>query len=66
MIKKNRWIKVLGIALSFPSTILVLGYVLFNLHTEGLISKNTSAIVFFLVIFSLLFTMGYYALKKKD
>jgi hypothetical protein len=61
----RKWVKTLGLALSFPSTIFGAAASLFWAVGQGYISKLVAILVFLLVIGNILFLMVYYAFKNK-
>ena len=64
--KNGKYLKVLGLAISFPSTILFLAFGTYKLVEEGIISLNLGFGVFFIVIFNILWLMVRYAFNKKN
>lgn len=64
--KYGKYLKVLGLAISFPSTILTLAFGIFKLVEAGVVSKNIGFGIFFIVIFNILWLMIRYAFFKKD
>ena len=61
-----KYIKVLGLALSFPSLILSLAYCTYLLVENEIVSMAVGYSIFFIVIFNILWLMIRYALNKKD
>ena len=64
--KKNKWYKVLALALSLPSTILFMGWGTWKVVEMGLIEKKLAFIIFLLVICNSLILMVVYAVKIKN
>tara|TARA_B100000927_G_C16257908_1_gene386243 strand:- start:13 stop:216 length:204 start_codon:yes stop_codon:yes gene_type:complete len=64
--KYGKYLKVLGLAISFPSTILTLAFGVFKLVEAGVVSRNIGFGIFFVVIFNILWLMIRYAFLKKD
>jgi hypothetical protein len=62
----QKWVKVLGIAMSLPSTIFVTAYGSFKLSELGYLSKVQAVLLFLAIVCNMLFMMVYYALKKKN
>lgn len=62
----KKWVTVLGLAMSLPSTILGTAYIAHLLVKEGYISKVVGFGAFFLVIANIFYWMIWYALKNKD
>jgi ABC-type multidrug transport system permease subunit len=59
-----KWVKLVGLALSFPSTIFVSAYLSMSLHQAGYLSKIQSVLLFLAVVLNSLFMIVYYAYKK--
>jgi hypothetical protein len=64
--KYGKYLKVLGLAISFPSTILTLAFGVHKLVDQGLVSRNLGFGLFFIVIFNILWLMVRYAFNKKN
>ncbi len=62
----KKWLKIMALAMSFPSTIFIMAYGVMKLHELGYIEKSTAAILFVLAISNTLFLMVYYAFKRKN
>jgi len=62
----QKWLKVLGIAMSLPSTIFVTAYGSFKLSELGYLSKVQAVLLFLAIVCNMLFMMVYYALNKKN
>jgi purine-cytosine permease-like protein len=62
----KKWIKIMGLAMSLPSTIIVMAWSTMELYKKGYLSQTQAVILFLAVIFNLLFMMVYYAYKKKN
>ena len=62
----KKWIKIMGLAMSLPSTIAVMAWGTMELKNRGILSQTEAVILFLAVIFNVLFTMVYYAYKKKN
>ena len=63
---KTKWLKIMGLALSLPSTILFLGWGTMHLAELKIITKTQGILIFLAVIVNILFTMVYYAYKRKN
>lgn len=66
MNNKTKWLQIMGLALSLPSTIFVVGWGAFHLAEIGLISKLVALLILLAVVGNLLFLMVYYAYKRKN
>ncbi|ATH06387.1 hypothetical protein BIY24_00035 [Halobacteriovorax marinus] len=62
----KKWLQVTGLALSFPSTILVAAYVMKLLVEKEILSKTTGVLIFLAIIFNTIYLMVYYAFKNKN
>jgi hypothetical protein len=62
----KKWIKIMGMAMSLPSTIFVMAYISMELKKAGYLSQTQAVLLFLAVVCNLLFMMVYYAYKKKD
>lgn len=61
-----KWIKIVGIALSLPSTIFITAIGTNKIHELGYLTKIQAVLLFLAIVLNMLFTMVYYALKKKN
>ena len=61
-----KWIKIVGIAMSLPSTIFVTAWLSMKLHEIGYISEVQAVLLFLAVVCNMLFMMVYYAVKRKN
>ena len=64
--KNGKYLKLLALTISFPSTILFLAYGTYQLVEENIISRNVGFGIFFIVIFNILWLMVRYAFNKKN
>ena len=64
--KYGKYLKTMGLAISFPSTILILAYSVYELVQNNIISKGWGFFLFFVVIFNILWLMVRYAFIKKN
>lgn len=62
----RKWIQVLGLALSLPSTILFSAWGLMHLADEEIISKGLAVFLFLAIIVNILFLMVWHAFKNKN
>ncbi len=62
----RKWIKVLGIAMSLPSTIFVTAWGTMQLHEKKILSQTQAVLLFLAIIINMIGMMVYYALKRKD
>lgn len=62
----KKWVQITGLALSFPSTILVSAYGMKILVENEYISKTTGVLIFLAIIFNTIYLMVYYAFKNKN
>lgn len=58
--------KLLGLALSLPSTILFMAYGTHKLVEMGIFSKIVGILIFLAIVVNIIITMVYYAYKKKN
>lgn len=61
-----KWIRIMGIAMSLPSTIFVSAYGTMQLHKLGYLTQVQAVLLFLAIVCNMLFMMVYYAFKKKD
>lgn len=62
----RKWIKIMGLAMSLPSTIFIMAWGTMELNKRGYLTQTQAVLLFLGVIFNILFTMVYYAYKKKN
>ena len=62
----KKWVQVTGLALSFPSTILVSAWVMKTLVEKDYLSKTSGVLIFLAIIFNTIYLMVYYAFKNKN
>jgi hypothetical protein len=62
----RKWIKIMGLAMSLPSTIFIMAWGTMELHKKGILSQAQAVLLFLASIFNILFMMVYYAYKKKN
>lgn len=62
----KKWLQIMGLAMSLPSTIFIAGWGAFHLVKLGIISKIVAIILFLAVVGNILFLMVYYAYKQKN
>jgi hypothetical protein len=62
----RKWIQVLGLALSLPSTIFFAAWGLMELSDRGIISKGLAVFLFLAIIGNTLFLMVWHAYKNKN
>jgi purine-cytosine permease-like protein len=62
----KKWIKIMGLAMSLPSTIFIMAWGSMQLHKNGLLSEVQAVLLFLAVVLNTLFMMVYYAYKKKN
>jgi purine-cytosine permease-like protein len=62
----RKWVKIMGLAMSLPSTIFVMAWGSMELVKLGYISKLIGVLIFLGVVCNILFLMVYYAYKRKD
>ncbi len=63
---KNKWYGVLSIALSIPSTIAGLAFLVNELVEKGIVDIMVGFFIFLLVILGMLWLMVTYAFNKKN
>ncbi|PIK14339.1 hypothetical protein [Halobacteriovorax sp. JY17] len=62
----KKWVQVTGLALSFPSTILVSAWAMKILVEKDYLSKTAGVLIFLAIIFNTIYLMVYYAFKNKN
>lgn len=62
----KKWIQIMGLAMSLPSTIFIAAWGAFQLVKLGLISKVVAVLIFLAIVGNILFLMVYYAYKRKN
>ncbi len=62
----KKWLKIMGLAMSLPSTIFIMVWGAMQLHKMGILTQTEAVLSFLAVIFYILFMMVYYAYKKKS
>lgn len=62
----KKMLKVLGLTTAYPSTILIVAWIFHLLTEKKILSKLTAAIIFFLIIFTLLIQIVRSAIFKKS
>ncbi|WP_372655239.1 hypothetical protein [Halobacteriovorax sp.] len=62
----KKWVQITGLALSFPSTILVSAYGMKLLVDKEYLGKTTGVLIFLAIIFNTIYLMVYYAFKNKN
>ncbi|OUR92950.1 hypothetical protein A9Q84_20800 [Halobacteriovorax marinus] len=62
----KKWVKTTGLALSYPSTILISAIGMKELVERNILSKTWGTIIFLAIIFNTIYLMIYYALKNKN
>lgn len=62
----RKWIQVLGLALSLPSTIFFTAWGLMHLADQGILSKGLAVFLFLAIIGNILFLMVWHAYKNKN
>ena len=66
MDNKKKWLQIMGLAMSLPSTIFIVAWGAFHLVEIGIINKIVALLIFLAVVGSILFLMVYYAYKRKN
>jgi purine-cytosine permease-like protein len=61
-----KWIKIMGIAMSLPSTIFIMAWGSMHLHKIGILTQLQAVLLFLAVVCNMLFLMVYYAFKRKN
>ena len=64
--KNKKWLQIMGLAMSLPTTIFLVAWGAFHLVEIGLISKVVAILIFLAVVGNILFLMVYYAYKRKN
>ena len=62
----RKWLQIMGLAMSLPSTIFISGWGAMQLVKMGILTKPIAVIVFLAIIGNILFMMVYYAYKRKN
>ena len=66
IMKNKKWLQIMGLAMSLPSTIFLAAWGAFQLVKIGLITKVVAIFIFLAIVGSLLFLMVYYAYQRKN
>jgi hypothetical protein len=61
----KKWIQIMGLAMSLPSTIFIMAWGTMELHKRGVLTQLQAVLLFLTVVCGLLFMMVVYAFKKK-
>lgn len=61
-----KWVKIMGLAMSLPSTIFIMAWGTMQLHKLGYLTQTEAVLLFLAVVCNILFMMVYYAYKKKN
>lgn len=61
----KKWIQIIGMALSFPSMILIMALGTMELIKSGIVSRAVGWSIYILVIFNFIFLMVRFAFIKK-
>ena len=62
----KKWLQIMGLAMSLPSTIFITGWGTMQLVKMGILTKPVAVILFLAVVGNILFMMVYYAYKRKS
>jgi hypothetical protein len=62
----RKWIKIMGLAMSLPSTIFVMAWGTRELINSKILTETQAMLLFLAVVCNILFLMVYYAYKKKN
>jgi hypothetical protein len=62
----RKWLQILGIALSFPSTIFITAWGTMQLTKLHILTQAQGVFLFLGIIGGMLFLMVYYAYKRKN
>jgi len=63
---KQKWLQIMGLAMSLPSTIFIAGWGTMQLVKMGILTKPIAVIIFLAIVGNILFLMVYYAYKRKN
>ena len=64
--KNKKWLQIMGLAMSLPSTIFIAVWGAMHLAEIGILTKTQAVLSFLAIIGSLLFLMVYYAYRRKN
>jgi purine-cytosine permease-like protein len=64
--KNKKWLQIMGLAMSLPSTIFIVVWGAMHLAKIGILTQTQAVLGFLVIIGSLLFLMVYYAYKRKS
>lgn len=62
----RKWLQIMGLAVSFPSTIFITAWGSMQLAKMQLLTQTQAVILFLGIICGMLFLMVYYAYKRKS
>lgn len=66
MKKNQKWLQIMALAMSLPSTIFISVWGAMHLAKIGVITQTQAVLGFLIIIGSILFTMVFYAYKRKN
>lgn len=64
--KNKKWLQIMALAMSLPSTIFVTVWGAMHLAKIGVLTQTQAVLLFLAIIGGLLFLMVYYAYKRKN
>jgi hypothetical protein len=64
--KNRKWLRIMGLALSLPSTIFIAVWGAMHLAKIGILTQTQAVLLFLVIIGNILFLMVYYAYKRKN
>lgn len=64
--KNKKWLQIMGLAMSLPSTIFITVWGAMHLHKIGILTQTQAVLSFLAIIGGLLFMMVYYAYSRKN
>jgi hypothetical protein len=62
----RKWLKIMGIAMSLPSTIFISVWGAMQLEKMHILTQTQAVLLFLSIICGMLFLMVYYAYKRKN
>lgn len=64
--KNRKWLQIMGLAMSLPSTIFISVWGAMHLAKIGVLTQTQAVLSFLVVIGGILFLMVYYAFNRKN
>ena len=66
IMKNRKWLQIMGLAMSLPSTIFIAVWGSMQLEKMHILTQTQAVLLFLAIICGMLFLMVYYAYKRKN